>query len=243
MDYLASHLHSVLIFSLDDARARTRELPGSYPFVVQESFIKTIVKQWEGPAQMLCKSVSILLMEHLNKLVTAHFGSFGQGGLEQRVRSVKPSFSLQVSLMNSCRVLIQNHVKECMERAEERVTWLLALEDQPFSLNTHYLADYQVKFLAYYKGARERDCNAKLTSAVHAYGGPPASYGASSSTGIEKVLAGLVEIGMHSVKPEDLAKLLPPDVMEPALGIMADIRAYFQGVSFLFVNGAPRLML
>jgi hypothetical protein len=129
-----------------------------------------------------------------------------------------------------------------MERAEERIAWLLALEDRPFSLNTHYLADYQDKFLAYYKGARERDRNAELTSAIQSYT-PSASntFGASSPSGIAKVLTGLVEIGMHNVKPEDLAKLIPPDAMEPALRIMADVRAYFQGMSFSFTIRLPGL--
>ena len=49
-------------------------------------------------------------------------------------------------------------------------------------------------------------------------------------TGISKVLAGLAEIGMSGIKAEDLPKLLPPDRMEPALTIMADVRAYFQGL-------------
>jgi hypothetical protein len=38
-----------------------------------------------------------------------------------------------------------------MYSTQERVAWILALEDRPFSLNTHYLADYKTKFLAYYK--------------------------------------------------------------------------------------------
>ena len=48
-------------------------------------------------------------------------------------------------------------------------------------------------------------------------------------TGVRKVLAGLREMGLTQVKAEDIAKLLPPDKMEPALHIMSDVRAYFQG--------------
>jgi len=124
-----------------------------------------------------------------------------------------------------------------MYNTQERVAWVLALEDRPFSLNTHYLANYRAKFLAYYKGAREQDRNADLMSAIQGYSPPvPSSifrtkpgYMEPSPTGIARVLAGLVEIGIHGVKPEDLAKLIPPDGMEPALVIMADVRAYFQG--------------
>ena len=43
-----------------------------------------------------------------------------------------------------------------------------------------------------------------------------------------KVIAGLAEMRIH-VKPAELAQLIPVDGMEPALVIMADVRAYFQG--------------
>ena len=53
------------------------------------------------------------------------------------------------------RGIMQQHVTKCMERTEERVSWLLALEDRPFTMNNHYLSDYRSKFLAHYKGARK----------------------------------------------------------------------------------------
>lgn len=214
-------------------QSRTRELPGSYPFVVQETLIKAIIEQWNTPMQVLCNTVFSILVEYVKRLVTAHFGSFGQGGLEQRVK-----------------VLLQDHIKRCMNSTQERVTWILALEDRPFSLNTHYLADYKAKFLAYYKGAREKDRNATLMSAIQTYS-PPAPSGVfrgsnrtsysepSAPTGIAKVLAGLVEIGIHGVRPEDLSKLIPPDGMEPALVIMADVRAYFQVAYKRFADNIP----
>jgi hypothetical protein len=120
-----------------------------------------------------------------------------------------------------------------MESTEARVAWLLALEDRPFSLNTHYLADYRDKFLAYYKGAREQDRNANLMSAIRGYSPQETREGECSIT---KVLAGLTEMGIHGVTPGELAKLIPPDGMEPALVIMADVRAYFQGAYELFVS-------
>jgi hypothetical protein len=78
-------------------------------------------------------------------------------------------------------------------------------------------------------------------AAIQAYSQAASSGGARrksghpepSLTGMAKVLAGLAEIGIHGVKPEDLAKLIPPDAMEPALNIMADVRAYFQGAFLL----------
>jgi hypothetical protein len=48
------------------------------------------------------------------------------------------------------------------------------------------------------------------------------------------VLSNLVKLGFTGLKAEDLAKLLAPDEMEPALNIMADVRAYFQGECLVF---------
>ena len=67
-------------------RARTRELPDHYPFVVQQTFIDAVIKKWSSPAMDLCKAVHKVIFEHTQKLVKKHFASFGQGYLEQRVR-------------------------------------------------------------------------------------------------------------------------------------------------------------
>jgi hypothetical protein len=133
-------------------------------------------------------------------------------------------------------------MKHCLEQALERVEWMLRLEQSPFSLNTHYLADYRSKFIAHYKGAREMYQQDNLMRAIENHKAnssspvPPTqatgnrnSLVVQQPTGIAKVLAGLSEIGIVGIKAEDLPKLLPPDPMEPALGIMADVRAYFQG--------------
>ena len=60
----------------------------------------------------------------------------------------------------------------------------------------------------------------------------PSPKNSSSSYGISKVMSGLAEIGLIGVQAKDLAKLFKIDEMEPALEIMADVRAYFQGASF-----------
>ena len=68
------------------SRARTRELPGNFPFVVQQTFIDAIIKEWHAPAQILCKTVHTTVLDHLQGLVEKHFSKFGQGYLEQRVK-------------------------------------------------------------------------------------------------------------------------------------------------------------
>jgi hypothetical protein len=66
-------------------RAITRELPGHFPFVVQEFFIQNIVKKWEAPAIDLCTIVRAMINLHVKALVKKHFGKFGQGILEDRI--------------------------------------------------------------------------------------------------------------------------------------------------------------
>lgn len=130
-------------------------------------------------------------------------------------------------------------MKKCLERTEERIIWLIKLEELPFSLNTHYLSDYRSKFLSHYRAAREKYECKNVIDAIKSYNEQsqqPVTFTTNRNgsvvpppTGIGKVLAGLAEIGMSGVNAHDLAKLLPPDPMEPALNIMADVRAYFQG--------------
>ena len=143
------------------------------------------------------------------------------------------------------RTIIQQHIKHCLERAEERISWLFELEDWPFSLNTHYLADYKSKFLAHYKGTRQKYEQVDILSAIQSYNKDKSRLGkggtttvakapsdpttASQINGITKIMTGLAEIGMTGILPEQLPKLLPSDRMEPALVIMAEVRAYFQG--------------
>ena len=147
------------------------------------------------------------------------------------------------------RAIIHQHITLCLERTQERITWLLKLEDKPFSLNTHYLADYKSKFLAHYKGSREQHENTDLIKNIDAHNAPPSPpppiIFPSTTTApppkpaisffqpsVKNALASLAAIGLPGVKAEDLPKLLPPDQMEPALIIMADVRAYFQGAFF-----------
>lgn len=44
------------------------------------------------PAIVLCKTVHNTISEHVRKLINKHFGEFGQGHLEQRLKCVFSSF-------------------------------------------------------------------------------------------------------------------------------------------------------
>ncbi|KAF7341477.1 hypothetical protein MVEN_01885000 [Mycena venus] len=203
--------------------ARTRELPGHYPFAVQKSYILEFNAKWGGPAHALCESIHKMLSEHVNALIREHFSTYGQGVLEQRVT-----------------VIIQDYMQQRVQRATALISKLLQVEAEgPLTMNEHYFSDYKDKFLSYYKSARQRDQNPLLATAIAAYmpeeadkydeDGPPTS-------NIQLILSKLAAIGLSGVKAEDLVKLLPPDSMDPALNIMADVRAYFQVAYKRFVD-------
>jgi hypothetical protein len=125
------------------------------------------------------------------------------------------------------------HLGKCLEVAKKRAAWLLKVEGEPFTVNNHYLADYKEKFLAHYRRAR-RDAKRKATlyksrSTVNIL---PASIGEPSKDvgdPVTEALTALSRAGYTGLTKEDLPKLLGQDAMEPALEIMAMVRAYFQG--------------
>ncbi|KAJ7617206.1 P-loop containing nucleoside triphosphate hydrolase protein [Roridomyces roridus] len=193
--------------------ARTRELPGHYPFVVQKSFIQEFKAKWQAPATILCRFVHNALSRHVKALISDHFAHFGQGALAQRVT-----------------ILVQDHMKQRAEVSQDLITKLISLEEGgPFTLNEHYLADYKAKFLAHYKGAREGARNPALAGAINRFKTNGAEEDVNGyATGVSQVLRGLASIGLKGVNADDLAKLLSVDRMDPALNIMSDVRAYFQ---------------
>jgi hypothetical protein len=71
--------------------------------------------------------------------------------------------------------------------------------------------------------------NQKPVQLLNAYQPSQSTYHNAPASNISTALSNLAAIGITGVKAEDLAKLLPHDSMEPALAIMAEVRAYFQG--------------
>jgi len=112
-------------------------------------------------------------------------------------------------------MIVNDHLDEAASQTKQRIQWLLDLEKNPTTLNTHYYDDYKDKFLTFYKAAQD---DSDLVTRLQQGRGDP----------INRVLSGLNELGI-SAKATDLPKLLPPDPTEAALGIMASVRAYFQG--------------
>ncbi|KAK7036327.1 P-loop containing nucleoside triphosphate hydrolase protein [Favolaschia claudopus] len=198
--------------------ARSRELPGHYPFAVQKAYIADFTRRWADPARALCTSVHKTLSAQVTTLITNHFSAFGQGTLEDRVQ-----------------VVVQAYIQELVSATKAAVLKEIQHEENgPHTLNTHYLSDYKEKFMTYYKQLRQKDRNPTLAAAIPSLNPvidevPPSPdpISRSPSVLVSEVLRNLSALNL-SIRAEDLMKLCPRDPMEPAFNIMADVRAYFQ---------------
>lgn len=125
------------------------------------------------------------------------------------------------------RVILTEHLKKCGDKAKDQLRWLLEIESRPFTLNTHYYSNYKDKFLAFYRGSRQSGANGDLIRNLQLYDSVQEAN--PFQEGVRQLMSALPQIGITGTQPEDIAKLLAPDPMEPALAIMAGVRAYFQG--------------
>lgn len=131
----------------------------------------------------------------------------------------------------SRRALVTKHVQDCGRKTIEQLQWLQELERRPRTMNDHYYSDYKDKFLALYRGSRQTSNNGSVVKTITKFANHPSSLKRNSPEIAEsttKALSSLAEIGLN-IKAPELLKLLPPDPWEPALSIMATVRAYFQG--------------
>ncbi|TFY77283.1 hypothetical protein EWM64_g6731 [Hericium alpestre] len=112
--------------------------------------------------------------------------------------------------------IVATHIRARADQAAERLAFLLKLEAEPYTRNHHYFQDYRSKFFKHYKDLRKRGPQEVLGKLSGAYPGREHNYG----------------LPVRPASP-------PPDVMDPALGIMADVRAYFQVAYKRFVDNVP----
>jgi len=183
-------------------------------------YIKQFLSKWHAPALELFDETYDILKQEVLRVVDTHFNRMGRGLAANRVT-----------------LIVQEHLESCAERTREKIEWLLDVESMPTTLNTHYFADYRDKFLAHYRGARPKASG--LSANLQSYTAPgPTEYPSGFQESVSRVLSGLSELGI-SAKPEDIPKMLPSDPMEPAIEIMASVRAYFQVAYKRFADMVP----
>ncbi len=121
--------------------------------------------------------------------------------------------------------IITAHLDQCSKETSRRIKFLLDVEKEPSTENTHYFKDYRRKFLSFYKGLYNKDSNDKfierLQGRIH--------QSDEFTRALNSIIANLAKIGFYNVKPLQLAALQASEDSDDALRIMADVRAYFQG--------------
>ncbi|KAI6014041.1 P-loop containing nucleoside triphosphate hydrolase protein [Pisolithus microcarpus] len=177
--------------------SRTRELPDHTPFVVQRNYISEYVEKWKAPSMILFDAVYDVLKKDLENMIDKHFKRIGRGTAHQSVL-----------------MIVQDHLDQVAARSRDMINWLVKLENDPQTQNPDYYLDYRDKFASYYRSCRHND-------------DLPARLWANGNADVNRVLAGLAQLGINS-RVDALPKLLPSDPMQTGLDIMASVRAYFQ---------------
>lgn len=127
-----------------------------------------------------------------------------------------------------------DHLNKCLDIGRKQIGWLLDLENTPYTNNTHYYNDYKEKYLAKYRLERTQ-CKGEARTLMQVIKDYNNDSDYAPNTIMNEVMGNLAHIGLTGVGADDLAKLLPTDPFEPALQIMASVRAYFQGKWFIYL--------
>ena len=161
--------------------------------------------------------------------------------------------------MTSNSNVLSDQRSACHQLTSSKLDWILEVEKvSTFTLNTHYLEDYKTKFEAKYKILRHEkteygniiriltDANKPedvtpvkgdndhvqwtTTRPPRLILAPPPTESHFPATGAMKrdsILGALRSFGLPATV-DNVLKMLPD---EPAVSIMADVRAYWQGVT------------
>ncbi len=97
---------------------------------------------------------------------------------------------------------------------------------EPSTRNTSYYKDYRKKFLNFYSGLFHEDDNDHFVDRIQGRIYQTTEF----SRALDIVMLNLPKLGFRHVKPLELAALLVSEDSGDALKIMADVRAYFQGM-------------
>ncbi|KAF8510018.1 hypothetical protein JB92DRAFT_3119320 [Gautieria morchelliformis] len=116
--------------------------------------------------------------------------------------------------------IIREQLRLLHETTLQRLNRLLSVEGLPFTLNHMYLKAYKDKFLAHYRDIRRQKAKIRFTQL--------------GTHSLDLTLF-LQRFGL-SCTPNDLHRLLPDDDLEPALDVVASVRAYFQVAFKRFID-------
>jgi len=124
------------------------------------------------------------------------------------------------------RNTVMMHLDERAKETSSLIKLLLEVEKEPSTRHTYYFKDYRRKFFVFYKGIFNGNANNDFIARLQRL-----RYQSSEFTiALESIISNLRYIGFHNVQPLELAVLRASEDSDDAIKIMADVRAYFQGM-------------
>ena len=124
------------------------------------------------------------------------------------------------------RDVVISHLDQCAEGTSSLIKFLLEVEKEPSTKNVHYFKDYHRKIFAFYKGIFNSGSNSDFVERLQRRTPQSSEF----TRALDNIIANLHNIGFHDVKPLELAVLQASEDSDDAIKIMADVRAYFQGM-------------
>ncbi|KIJ46924.1 hypothetical protein M422DRAFT_249668 [Sphaerobolus stellatus SS14] len=204
-------------------QAVTRELPGDYPTcAVKEELIKTSMKGWGKPMLEYFETVRGLMAQYLKALVDIHFGMHMHSSLHAKIMSI-----------------VRDQLRNLSDKAMQHLNSLLSVEGLPFTLNHSQLREYKEAFLVHCKDIRRRPKG--QDAIVRRFQDSEVAL----STQFRNDLTDLTELLQRFGLPctsTDLQRLLSENKFDPALDIIATVRAYFEVPFRRFIDLVPLMV-
>ncbi|PIL37749.1 transporter [Ganoderma sinense ZZ0214-1] len=195
------------------------ELPHNIPYLAKTRLIREFVQRWAEPSKTCFASIRRLVEKYVYEtLIPRHFEQFPSLGrfVTERLRENMAGY---------------------LDRCETAVQQALEREEIPyFTQNGHYLEVTRELWLGHYKEVRAQRDKYRRSSTFAS----TTSYLNYSSRAVTEALAAIRMLqGYSNITATDLPKLLPADEYIDELGVMADVRSYFQVAYKRVIDNVP----
>lgn len=149
------------------------------------------------------------------------------------------AFDCLAQLLRFSSTAATEHLQKRFEATLDKIRCICLNERTPYTLNDHYFFNNRAKFLGQYKTMYRQSQGHKTLLDTLQGQNPSVSVSTRSARwqDVQSVMGGLASLGLPGLKPTDLARLLPDDEMTPGLEIMANVRAYYKGMSIDLLLG------
>jgi len=187
--------------------------------------IQEFIELWRKPADELLSHADSTISSHFSELCNQHFKHYKT--LRNLVMCVihlfyNGTFRHLIHFLNSAK--LNGHRLTCSKLAKDRVGFVIDMEHEAtFTVNHLYHLSYRHNLEAFYRANRWSYRRAEDPALSCCYD----TAGETHAEKLCRLTDGL--ISGHPTDIPDLLKLIPGDRGDNAIGIIADVRAYWQG--------------